>query len=257
VRIDYVDNLLAEAVPAVPSPWKLPTDADSLSAQLSSMGTMAAAFGASPLIVNPLSPVLSSLGMMISAVWAPPTGFGAAAYKVFTTDAGIYRIYRDDLALDADLRDIRLYHLGNEVAIHIYDQNADNYLDAATDYIEFYAEPVDETYAKYTYDNIYWLVTFGGTGAPKRMISVNAAPESADLATEHLYVTHQEQDARYMGLAPGDDRLDRWYYYQYVLGTGFTGGPGPVPAHFALPVFGQPECGNADDFAVGLFRYGP
>ena len=52
------------------------------------------------------------------------------------------------------------------MVIYIYDQNADNYLDA-TDYIEFYAEPVGETYAKYSKDNVYWLVTDGGSRHPQ------------------------------------------------------------------------------------------
>ena len=81
-------------------------------------------------------------------------------------------------------------------------KTADNYLDA-TDYIEFYAEPVDETYAKYSKDNLYWLVTGGGTGTPKRMINVDGFPVGGDLATEHSFMQHQEQDAQYMGLSAG------------------------------------------------------
>ena len=41
--------------------------------------------------------------MVLSAVWAPPTDFGATAYKILTSEAGIYRIYRADVALDDDL----------------------------------------------------------------------------------------------------------------------------------------------------------
>jgi hypothetical protein len=212
---------------------------------------MAAAFGASPLIVNPLSPALSSLGVVLSAVWAPPADSGATAYKIVTTDAGIYRIYRSAVALDDDLSQIRLYHLGDEQAIYIYDQNADNYLDAS-DYIEFYAKPVDETYAKYTHDNVYWLVTEGSSGTPKRMLSVDGSPAGGDQATEHSYFSHEEQDAQYMGLAPGEDSLDRWYYAQYVLGIGFTGGPDPVPAHFALPVYNHQSTG---DLTISLWGY--
>ena len=62
--------------------------------------------------------------MVLSAVWAPPADFGATAYKILTSEAGIYRIYRTDLALDDDLSRLRLYHLGSEVAIYIYDQNS-------------------------------------------------------------------------------------------------------------------------------------
>jgi hypothetical protein len=134
------------------------------------------------------------------------------------------------------------------VAIYIYDQNSNDYLDA-TDYIEFYAEPVAEAYAKYTNANVYWLVTDGGAGTPKRMLSVNGNPEDGDLATEHSYLTHAEQDAQYMGLAPGDDSLDRWYYAQYVLGSGF---PGAGPAHFAMPVYNSQGPG---DLTISLWGY--
>jgi hypothetical protein len=55
-----------------------------------------------------------------------------------------------------------------------------------------------------------------------------------------------------MGLAPGEDGLDRWYYAQYVLGTGFTGGPDPVPAHFGLPVYNSQGQG---DLTISLWGY--
>jgi hypothetical protein len=59
--------------------------------------------------------------------WTPPTQ--GTAYKILTEEAGIYRLTRDDLLnagvdLDAmDLTEIRLYHLGQEVAISVDDAN--------------------------------------------------------------------------------------------------------------------------------------
>jgi len=251
VRIDYVEDYLAKASDINPTPWKVPVADSSFTEQISSMGSVAMAFGASPLIVNPLSPALSSLGVILSAVWAPPADSGGTAYKILTSEAGIYRIKRSDLALDDDLSAIRLYNLGEEVAIHIYDQNSDNYLDAG-DYIEFYAQPVDAAYAKDAKENVYWLVTSAGSGSPKRMPAVDGSPTGGALGTAHSYLQHEEQDARYMGLAPGEDGLDRWYYYQYVLGIGFSGGPDPVPYDFALPVFGNQAPGS---LTVSLWGY--
>ncbi len=243
VRIDYVTGQLARADDIEPSPWKAPFE-QALSGQISSMGSMALAFGASPLFVNPLSPALSSLGVILSAVWAPPSDAGGSAYKILTPDAGIYRVYRSDLALDDDLSRIRLYNLGGEVAIYVYDQNADNYLDAS-DYIEFYAAAVAPAYAKYAKNNVYWLVTSGGSGSPKRMPAVDGTPPGGgDLADSHRFLQHKEQDAQYMGLAPGEDGLDRWYDAQYVLGSGFVVGPDPLPADFALPVFDNQGPGS-------------
>ncbi|MCK5203532.1 MAG: hypothetical protein KAR15_06660, partial [Desulfobacterales bacterium] len=251
VRIDYVDNHLAMADDINPTPWKVPAADSGLSEQISSMGTMAMAFGASPLIVNPLSPALSSLGVILSAVWAPPSDPGGGAYKILTAEAGIYRIYRSDLALDDDLSQIRLYNLGQEVAIYIYDQNSNNFLDAG-DYIQFYAEPVAAAYAKYAKDNVYWLVTFGGVGSPKRMVTVDGTPAVGPPSFSHSYLQHQEQDTNYNGLAPGADGLDRWYFSQYVLGTGFSFTEDPLPAHYGLPVYGNQGPGS---LTISLWGY--
>jgi hypothetical protein len=251
VRIDFVDNFLAAADTITPSPWKVPAEQD-LSAQLASMGSMAMAFGASPLVVNPLSPVLSSLGVVLSAVWAPPAEAGAAAYKILTEDAGIYRIYRADLALDDALSQIRLYNLGEEVTIEIYDQNGNDTLDAG-DYIQFYAEPVAAAYAKYARYNVYWLLTSASTGSPKRMLAVDGTPTvEGVMATGHSYVQHQEEDTNYNGRAPGADGLDRWYYSQYVLGTGFTPFEDPLPYHFKLPAYGNQGPGR---LTISLWGY--
>ena len=35
---------------------------------------MTMAFGAAPIMVNPISPVLSSLGVLVNALWSPDTG---------------------------------------------------------------------------------------------------------------------------------------------------------------------------------------
>jgi hypothetical protein len=251
VRIDFVEGFLAAAETIAPSPWKVPSQTD-LSAQLSSMGTMAMAFGASPLVVNPLSPVLSSLGVVMSAVWAPPAEASAAAYKILTEDAGIYRIYRTDLALDDDLSAIRLYNLGQEVAIDVYDPNGNNFLDAG-DYIQFYAEPVASAYAKYARYNVYWLLTSASTGSPKRMLEVDGSPTGSGVpATAHSYVQHEEEDTNYNGLAPGTDGLDRWFYSQYVLGTGFSYTEDPLPAHYKLPVYGSQGPGR---LTISLWGY--
>ena len=250
VRIDYVDDLWAASTDINPTPWKVPTE-QGLSEQLASMATMSMAFSASPLIVNPLSPALSSLGVMLNAVWARPADAGATVYKVLTADTGIYRIYRADLALDDNVSNLRLYNLGQEVAVYIHDQNSNDYLDPG-DYIEFYAAPVADAYSKYARYNVYWLVTAGGVGSPKRMVAVDGTPAGGGLAADHSYLQHTEDDAIYRGDAPGEDGLDRWYYAQFVLGTGFTGGPDPLPADFALPVFGNQAPGR---LTVSLWGY--
>ncbi len=85
---------------------------------------------------------------------------------------------------DIDLDTVRLYHMGEEVAVLVNDADTPGAFDA-NDYIEFYGQPVADQYAKYAAQNIYWLVTAGGIGTPKRMVAVDGTPAAGPLATEH------------------------------------------------------------------------
>jgi hypothetical protein len=138
VRIDYVDDTLANAMVAPTSPWQPPLLAFGSDA-LSSEQISALALWMPPIVVNPLAPMLSSISTAIAAVWSPPQGFGSAVYKISTAAAGIYRMDRDFLLaqglsvaqIDAiDLEQIRLFNLGQEVAIDIYDQGVAGELNA-------------------------------------------------------------------------------------------------------------------------------
>ena len=88
---------------------------------------MSMAFGASPLIVNPLSPALTSLGVIFGALWSPPQDAGGSAYKIAVAEEGLFRLDSAFLAgcginpADINLETVRLYYLGEEVAIHVND----------------------------------------------------------------------------------------------------------------------------------------
>ena len=240
VRIDYVDDLLAKVQAPIPSPWKVPAASSAdLSEKLAAMGSVAMAFGASPLIVNPLS----SLGVILSAVWSPPADSGSTAYKITVSEEGIYRL---DAAFftghginpaTIDLDTVRIYHLGQELAIFVNDQDSPGNFDA-NDYIEFYGQKPATAYSKYAKENIYWLVTAGGIGSPKRMVAEDGTPAAGALALEHSAVVRAEDDEYYVGLAPGADSRDRWYFDDFVLGTDFTGGVDPVQVPFTLALPG-------------------
>jgi hypothetical protein len=238
VRIDYDEGTLAKADTYSPEPWQLPVTSGAPDS-FASIGHMAMAFGAAPLITNPISPLLSSLGALVNTLWSPDTGAQGTAYKIYVEQEGIYRLTRDYLVANGvdvaamDLSQIRIYNLGEEVALSVYDQNTDNILDAA-DYIEFYGRPVTALYAKYARDNVYWLVTAGGMGSPKRTADVDGVPAAGPLAATHSFSAHHEEDEYYVGLAPGDDSLDRWFFDDFVLGTGFSGTPDPVPIDFTV-----------------------
>jgi hypothetical protein len=167
--------------------------------------------------------------------WTPPT----EAYRIRVSEEGIYRLTRSDLEnaeVDVDslfLSQVRLYNLGEEIPLHVSDQNGNDRFDDG-DYIQFYGTPPAEEYAKYAKTNVYWLSTAAGTGSAKRMAETEAAPGVSPIAATHLYTLHHEQDRSYWALAPGGDAQDRWFFYPYVLGDEIQGGGAPVDIPFSL-----------------------
>jgi hypothetical protein len=112
------------------------------------------------------------------------------------------------------LDQIRLYNLGQELAIHVYDEDGDNQFDP-NDYLEFYGRAVEAAYAKYTKQNVYWLTDSGVPGA-LRMGVIDGTPVSAPVLT-HMSTVRYEKDEEYVNLAPGDDSLDRWFIVKAAL----------------------------------------
>ncbi|HUT71646.1 MAG TPA: C25 family cysteine peptidase [Desulfatiglandales bacterium] len=180
---------------------------------------------------------------LTGAAWSPPSE--DTVYKVLVSGEGIYRITSGSgLDVDGmDLSQVRLYNLGQEVAISVYDGDGD-------DYIEFYGRPVNAAYAKYTKYNVYWLTTSGGVGEPKRMTTINGTPESGDMATSHTDTVTYELDQRYWIGAPGDDSLDRWFFNGMLLGDEVEWGGNLVNVTFAIP--GAIDTG---DLTISLSGY--
>ncbi|MEJ2099380.1 MAG: C25 family peptidase propeptide domain-containing protein, partial [Desulfobacterales bacterium] len=259
VRIDYQEGILAKADTHSPPPWQLPIDngaADSITAA----GKMAVALGAAPMVINPISPILSSLGVLVNALWSPDTGAQGTAYKILVEEEGIYRLTRDYLAANdvdvdgLDLSQIRIYNLGEEIAVFIYDENEDNTLDDA-DYIEFYGRPAADPYAKYARYNVYWLVTADGSSLPKRMAEIDgtpADPPDLPVAATHTYTVHYEQDEYYHGRAPGDDSLDRWFFGDLVLSSDLTKTLDPEPVDFTIHLPGVAGPGR---LTISMWAY--
>jgi len=129
-----------------------------------------------------------------------------------------------------DLSQVRLYNLGQEVAISVHDGDGD-------DYIEFYGRLVDAAYSKYAKDNVYWLTTSGDTVSQKLMdvIPMSDTPGAAPIATDHTDTVTYELDQRYWIGAPGDDSLDRWFFNAWLLGDDIQGGGAAVPFTFPTP----------------------
>jgi hypothetical protein len=160
VRVDYADGeSLKEAGPE-PTVWKPPVVEESS---------------------------FDSFSIMETAFWEPPSG-SSPVYKIFVAEEGIYHLtttwLHDQFQAqglseieiqekidEINLSQVRIYNLGQEIAISVYDENGDSQFDPQ-DYIDFYGKAVEETYAKYTGNNVYWLTLEGGVGAPKRMAAI-------------------------------------------------------------------------------------
>jgi hypothetical protein len=171
--------------------------------------------------------------------WSIPAG---AAYKLSTSEEGIYLVTRDWLTvqgigpteIDAiNLSQVQLFNRGSEQAIQVYDQNANNRLDAG-DFISFYAEPVPAAYAKYARYNLYWLIDAGSAG-PRRMAAVEGAPAGGPLASSHTARVHHELDLTYLPTATGENGLERWLFLPVALGAGFAGGGSAKDYTLSLP----------------------
>ena len=238
VRVDYAAGEWAKASGPEPTIWS-PSVGDDGSKDFSSFVKMA--FLTPSMIVNPIASVLSSAAILVRAIWVPPSAATTPAYKILVSEEGIYRLTEGFLSgggVDVgsmDLSLVRLYNLGGEVAIHIYDADGNDRLEAG-DYVEFYGNSPDTAYQKYTTENVYWLVTSGGSGSPKRMAEIDGIPGLGSVPTSHTYTVVHEEDERYWMGAPGGDSLDRWFFNSLVLGDeiGYAGAGDPVDYSFSL-----------------------
>ena len=182
--------------------------------------------------------------MVTQALWVP-LGFDFSsdgpAYKIWTGDQGIYRLtgaYLDTGGVNlngVNIHQVRLYNLGQEVAIAVHDDDGDSAFDPE-DYIEFYGQAIASTYAKYTKHNVYWLTLQGGVGSPLRMAAVNGSPGGGDDAFTHEFTLHYELDQGYWQEAPGPDSLDRWFDFKVARGDGAGGADAGKPVTFDLPL---------------------
>jgi uncharacterized delta-60 repeat protein len=221
VRVDYVDAEAVKTSGPEPTVWKPP-------------------------VVEELS--VDAFSLMAAAAWEPPSE-ASPVYKILVSEEGIYRLSKTWLQAQGvdvtaiDLSQVRIYNLGQEITISVYDEDGDTQFDPQ-DYIDFYGKTVEETYAKYTDNNVYWLTLEGGAGAPKRMAPIDSTPGSGGVPATYIFTVHHEEDREYWPKAPGGDGLDRYFFHPYVVGAevGYTPPPGDPkpgdPVSFSFPVPG-------------------
>jgi hypothetical protein len=206
-------------------------------------------------LASPSAPVLKRMASV--APWAPPS-LATPAYKVKVEEEGVYRLtkaWMESEGMDVStmpLSQVRMYNLGQEVPIYVYDQNGNNVFDPE-DYIEFYGQKVPSPQSKYTKDNVYWLTSSGGSGAPMRMGTVDGTPGSGSLPAFYTSTAHEETDDAYLLFIPGDDTLERWFNSNYVYGTGVTGTATPQDVNFTV---GVPGLGGSMRGTLKISMYG-
>ncbi|MBT8201845.1 MAG: hypothetical protein KJO87_00915, partial [Acidimicrobiia bacterium] len=248
VRISYGDGSLAAAGQdrLRPAPWKLPAAGPSITD--SAFGLLAAVADTSPVLSRLMFSPILSIGLFNAALWSVPESAPPAvtAYKILTFEKGLYQLSCADLdaagvpLAGSDMSSLRLYHLGDEVAVEVADANGalcDN-----SDTIRFYAPAVADAYAKYAADNVFWLTTDAAAGTPLRMDAIASSPGAAPPAVSHDVVVHAEDDEDYWKEVVGADALDRWYSLSYVSATEAV--PVGSPVLFPLSVPGPTGSGS-------------
>ncbi len=226
-----------------PLPWA-PPSGNSILTNPIPMGPTAMAFIGPAFLNSPIISAIASLGTLAQSLWMPP-GFDwttqGPAYKILVAEPGLYRLTGSYLAASGvdltgvNIGQVRLYNLGTEIALTVYDENGDNGFDGS-DYIEFYATAVDSEYAKYTNYNVYWLTLAGGLGAPLRMGVVDGTPAAGPDTATHYFTVHYEPDQGYWQEAPGADSLDRWFIGAIALGDQINSANAGQPVSFNLPL---------------------
>jgi hypothetical protein len=212
VRVDYVAVQTAKKSGPEPTVWAPPVG-DRSSLNLSSMVGMAA--------------------------WESPSEESSPVYKILLSEEGIYRLTKSWLEARGVnvsgivLSQVRLYNLGQEIAISIYDENGDDQFDPE-DYIDFYGKAVDGSYIKYATNNVYWLTLEGGAGAAKRMAAIDSTPGSVSVPSTHPFTVHHEEDRKYWAKAPGGDSLDRYFFDPYLIGEDIADAAAGDPVSFNL-----------------------
>ena len=157
----------------------------------------------SPLVQETLSLAISAQQQEFS----PDPG-----YKISIKEDGLYRITRTDLeAAGGDLSGvdpatITMLHLGREIPIYV--AGVEDGIFDPTDYVEFYAQAINN---KYTNTNVYWLNY--GVGNGLRLSETDGSLSGpAPVPTEYRTMIHLEEDRTYWGEIPNGADKDPWFW---------------------------------------------
>lgn len=142
------------------------------------------------------------------------------AVKVLVDHDGFYRLSFESLRQagvpidEMDLRTLRLYLDGQEVALWAPDENSPP--GEAAEALFFYGQGAR---SKYTWENVYWLTW--GEGEGLRMAERSGTPVPLPALDDFIATVHQESNSQYTSLLPiGGDDLEHWFWtYLYTGGV--------------------------------------
>jgi hypothetical protein len=138
---------------------------------------------------------------------------GIADLKVHLSGEGMYKIGYSNLSSrwqleTIDPRTIHLKHLGVEIPI-LFQGETDGTFNSS-DYLLFYAPPLESYYTDYTKDDVYWL-SFESTNG-LRMNSVDGTLRGGQLLTSFTNLYHGEEDPIYWEGIPNGESQDHYFW---------------------------------------------
>jgi len=160
---------------------------------------------------SPASPVVLESDLEIDE--SRPSG---DSLRLGVKHAGIYRVSYDDFrragvtVRRADPDSFRLMNRGREVAIKVVTRSGRRF--AAGDYIEFYAEGLDN---RFTDTNVYWL-EWGGAEGARIGTSDGTMTGAGALLTSFPDMVHVEENHKQWEAMRGAVEEDRWFWDRLI-----------------------------------------
>jgi len=168
----------------------------------------------------------SLLSGSTSSPWSPPD----PGWRIKVREDGFYQLTYAALAAvgvdvdNLDPRTLRIYHLGEEIAIQV-EGEADGSFDPADSFV-FYGQALDD---KYTLNNVYWL-TYGAENG-LRMLERQVSTPTAQLAQSYTAKPHLEQNVWYIPAVTGEDASERFLWAGIFAEEGQVTLPSQVFTH--------------------------
>jgi len=180
--------------------------------------------------------------------WSPPD----PGWRVSVNEEGFHKLTYDqlgaaDFPLDTALMStFQMFHLGNEIALEVFDDNDNNLFDPG-DYILFY---VQEFFHKYSDVDEYWLTHGVEEGLRVQSRDVPPVPENTNIPESFDSFSRFEENEAYNTWVPGENNLER-FLWDYLNSTSQN----TWDYEISLPELATAAVGNLRIALVGYTSY--